>query len=268
MWPVIAKLGPITIRGYGLMIALGFLTALFLAQRDAKKRGIDANVIADTAFWALLMGLAGTRVLHIAMYPQDYSWHDPVGWVAIWRGGLVFQGGPPAAILFCYYYLRTKQVDPWKVADLAFPYLALGHAMGRIGCFLNGCCYGTRTSLPWGCSFPPGSPAHQEQYGSLAAMTSDWSFRVHPTQLYEAMALVGICLLLLFLRRKWHPFDGFTMPVYFILYSTWRFFVEFIRGDRNPVHFAPLTDQQVLCLAFIALGIGLFLALRLRHNRR
>jgi len=268
MWPIILKVGPVTLRSYGLTIALGFLVVLYLVQRDARKLGVDSRVINDAAFWVLLSGLLGARVVHILMYPESYSWRDPIGWVAVWRGGLVFQGGPPAAIIVCYLYLRKKGLDPWRVADISIPYAPIGHALGRVGCFLNGCCYGARTNLPWGCRFPPGSDAHASHYGELAQDVADWSFPVHPTQLYEAAALAAIAFLLLSLRKKWRPFDGFTMPVYFILYSTWRFFIEFIRGDRNPRHFGIFTDQQVFCIGFALAGIILFVALRTWHSRK
>jgi phosphatidylglycerol:prolipoprotein diacylglycerol transferase len=247
---------------------------LFFVQKDVRKAGIDANIIADLAFWVLLIGLAGSRFLHIVMFSDEYSWSDPIGWIAVWRGGLVFQGGPPPAILFAYWYLRRKKISFWTTIDVAFPYLALGHAFGRIGCFLNGCCYGLPTTLPWGVRFPrvpfdvtkeaTGSPAfldHVNRFSKLS-MNDQWSLPIHPTQLYEFFALIGICLLLLALRKYWHPFVGFTMPVYFILYGLWRFFNESLRGDHNPTRILSFTDQQVFSLIFAVLSVILFFVLK------
>jgi len=258
------------------MIALGFLAALFFIKRDAARSGIDVAVVTDMTFWGLLIGIAGTRLLHIIMFPDYYSWRDPVGWIALWRGGLVFQGGPPLVAVFCYFYLRHYKQPIWKTADIIFPYVALGHAFGRMGCFLKGCCYGARTDLPWGVRFPrvpadlsvypTDSPAfldHARSYPEVSISSDLWSLPVHPTQLYSVVALIALCLVLLLLRKKWHPFYGFTMPVYFVFYSTYRFFVEFVRADHNPNHFGDsFSDQQVFCLVTIVVGILMFFVMK------
>ena len=154
MYPVLLKLGPLPVHSYGLMLALGFLAGLFLARRDAPKFGLDPDKIADAAFWVLLLAIAGTRVAFIMMFPEDFSWSKPLGWFAIWNGGLVFQGAIPPAIVFIYYWTRKHKMPFWTVGDLAVPCLALGHAIGRLGCFLNGCCYGARTELSLAIRFP------------------------------------------------------------------------------------------------------------------
>lgn len=248
---------PVPIHCYGLLIAMAFLICVPLMKRDAKKAGIDPNVINDMAFWGLLLGILGTRILYICQFPESFSWTKPWQWFAIWKGGLTFQGGPPVVAVFCYFYLTKKGQPTWSTADVIFPYLALGHAFGRTGCFLNGCCYGLATNKPWGVSFPPDSYAAR-QVGHLSNDVAAWSVHVHPTQLYSITALVSLCLFLLFLRKKWNPFGGFTMPVYFILYSLYRFFVEFIRGDDNPKGWGDLSQQQVICLGTIAIGVVMF----------
>ena len=251
---------PIPIHSYGLMIAIAFLVAVPLMKRDAKKAGIDPNVMHDMSFWGLLLGILGTRILHIVMFPSHYSWGDPVGWIALWNGGLVFQGGPPVVIIFCFFYLKKKGQPTWKTGDVIFPYLALGHAFGRMGCFLNGCCHGAPTDVPWGTSFPKGSPA-QLMFEELT-QKNGWSCAVHPTQLYSVIALVSLCLFLLFLRNKWHPFDGFTMPVYFCLYSMYRFSVEFLRGDGEVRAWNHLSQQQLICILFFVIGLIMFFIMR------
>ena len=280
MYPILFNVGKLAVHSYGLMMALGFLTSLYFVQKEVRKAGLDVNVIADLAFWVLLIGLAGCRILHIIMFHDEYSWSDPVGWVAVWRGGLVFQGGPPPAILFGYWYLKRKKIDFWTVVDISFPYLALGHAFGRIGCFLNGCCYGLPTTLPWGVRFPrvpfdvtkepTGSPAFLDHLNrfSKVSVNDQWSLPIHPTQLYEFAALLVICVTLLVLRKHWRPFVGFTMPIYFILYGLWRFFNESLRGDHNPTRILSFTDQQVFSLLFAALSVGLFFGLKHFQSRR
>lgn len=280
MLSTLFKIGPIPVHSYGLMIAIGFLATLFFIQRDAKKAGLDVNVINDLAFWCLLIGLAGTRILHILMFPSSYSWSDPIGWIAVWKGGLVFQGGPPPVLLFLYWQLRKRKMSFWKTSDVAFPYLALGHALGRIGCVLHGCCYGLPTRMPWGIRFPrvpwdtaqeaTGSPAfldHAMRFSEVP-MSSHWSLPVHPTQLYESFALLCVCGILLVLRKHWHPFTGFTMPVYFVLYGNWRFFNEFYRGDHNPTHLLSLSDQQIFSLIFAVFGVALFFTLKGLHKNK
>jgi phosphatidylglycerol---prolipoprotein diacylglyceryl transferase len=275
MLPTLLRIGPVTLHSYGLMIALGFLAALYGVQRDAQKRGIDPQAIQTMAFWALLAGIAGTRLLHIIMFPGGYSWTDPIGWIAIWRGGLVFQGALPLSIAYVYFGCRHYKVPFWVAVDCAIPYLPLAHAFGRVGCFMNGCCYGARTSLPWGIRFPrvpwnfaepaTGSPVyidHCQRFSGLSMTHDHWSYPVHPTQIYGIIGLLALCGILLYWRNKRPLFDGFTMPLYFMLYAVGRFFVEFLRGDHNPTVFGAISQQQLFCFVYLAIGVALFLILR------
>lgn len=276
MYPVLLEIGPLKIHAYGMMIAVGFLTGLYFVQRDAAKCGMPPKVFADMAFIVLPLGIIGTRVAHIIMYPEYYSWNDPIGWIAIWRGGLVFQGGPPLALAFVYYYFRKHQIPFWKGCDVMFPYLPMGHGFGRVGCFLKGCCYGLPTGVPWAIparrvpwdiSKPvEGSPAFEEHLHRFSDVTveSHWSHAIHPTQLYSFAGLLVICAILLALRRYWNPFPGFTVPLYLIFYGAFRFIVEFYRGDHNPVHMLGLSDQQLFSLVFALLGVVLFIFLKIR----
>ncbi|MFA6241203.1 MAG: prolipoprotein diacylglyceryl transferase [Candidatus Hydrogenedentales bacterium] len=282
MHPTILQLGPVAIHSYGLMMAIAFLTATFLVTRDMAKHGLNPGVASDTAFWCLLAGLIGTRILHIIMFPENYSWTRPLGWIAIWEGGLVFQGAIPPALAVIYFNLRRNGMPFWKSIDIAAPYVALGHAIGRIGCFLNGCCYGQRTDMPWGIQFPRipfdltkasplGSPPyldHCERFG-LSRAQDLWSFPVHPTQLYSVLALCLLCVTLLLIRKYCWRFPGFVVAWYFILYSAGRFVIEMFRGDHNPTRFLSLSDQQVFCLFSVFVGLGLltFLATYWRRVR-
>jgi phosphatidylglycerol:prolipoprotein diacylglycerol transferase len=213
------------------------------------------------------------------MFPENFSWDRPIGWIAIWQGGLVFQGAIPPALAVIWFRLRRRGIAFWRSLDMAAPYAALGHAIGRIGCFLNGCCYGKRTELPWGISFPrvpfdttlpaEGSPPYIEhctRYG--LSLTADyWSLPVHATQLYSAGMLLLLCGVLFVFRNRCRPFDGAAAILYFILYSVGRFVVEMFRGDHNPTHVLSLSDQQVMCVAGFLASIGLFLAVRSYQKR-
>lgn len=278
MWSTLLKIGPISIYSYGLMIAIGFLLALYLAQREFAKQGVDPQIINNIGFWALLFGIAGTRLLHIVMFPDSYSWSDPIGWIAIWRGGLVFQGALPLSVLWIWYAMRKNHIDFWMACDICATYLPLAHAFGRIGCFLNGCCYGCVSDVPWAIPFPrvpydlsqapTGSPPyidHIHRFSELSPTVDQWSLSVHPTQLYSALGLLALFGLLLLLRKTWNPFRGFVLPMYFMLYGVGRFIIEIYRGDNNPM-IGWMSDQQVFSIVFIALGAALFFYLR-RRNR-
>ncbi len=272
MYPTILKLGPITLHSYGLMIALGFITILFFMQRDAKRVGVDPQAIADMAFWTLIIGVVSSRLFHILMYSEYYSWSDPLGWIDVTRGGLVFQGAVPAAVLYVAWSLRRRKLAFRTVADVVMPYVSVAQAFGRVGCFLYGCCYGARAdNLIWGVRFPTGSPAFVGQQSTYPAFPADatWSYPVHPTQLYSVFLLLGMSGLLLMLRKK-RPFEGVTFPGYFILYGICRFIVEIFRGDGNPIQTwlgIDFSTQQLFCLGMIVFGVLAWIILFRTRNK-
>ncbi len=269
MHPILISLGPLKVHSYGLMIAIGFLLALYFVRKDAVRAGLNPEIFTNLAYWCLFLGILGTRILYIIMFPDQFSWSRPQEWLAIWQGGLVFQGGPPVAAIFAYFYLRKHKVPFWQATDIGLPYLALGHAFGRLGCFLNGCCYGERCDLPWAIRFPVDSPAwhdHREHLGLPLDATA--SFYIHPTQLYGFAGLLLLCVVLILIRNRWSLFPGIVVPSYLILYGIARFFMEMIRGDRNPTHWGPITDQQMFSLLSVLGGIILFLILWSVNQRR
>jgi phosphatidylglycerol:prolipoprotein diacylglycerol transferase len=281
MWPVLIEIGWLRLYSYGFMIAVGFLVGLHFIQRDAARRGFSPKVFTDMAFLALILGFLGTRAAHILMFSEQYSIRQPLGYIDIMhRGGLVFQGAIPVVLPFMIWYLHRHRIPFWPACDVVFPYIPLGHAFGRIGCFLYGCCYGKPTDVPWAIparrvpwdlsQTPTGSPAYRDHLDRFSDMTADmhWSHPIHPTQLYEAASLALIVATMLFLRKRWHPFDGFLMPAYFMLYGALRFVVENYRGDHNPVRVLGLSDQQVASLVFVAFGLALFGYLRFRSANR
>lgn len=270
MYPTILNLGPITLHSYGLMIAVGFIVCLYFMQRDARRVGVNPQDIADMAFWTLVLGVVATRFTHIVMFPEHYSLSDPFGWIDVRRGGLVFQGAIPAAVIYVSWSLRRRNLSFRTVADVVMPYVPVAQAFGRIGCYLKGCCHGDRADeLLWGIKFPVDSPAylaHQSRYASFPP-DSEWSYAVHPTQLYSVLLLLGMCAVMILLRRK-RPFEGITFPFYFILYGICRFIVEIYRGDGNPtlsLFSIELSTQQVFCVVMILFGVG---ALYVMHRLR
>lgn len=262
MWPILLEIGPLKLYTYGLMIAIAFLVCIWRISSDAAKAGMNPQAVSDTVVWTVLAGLIGTRLLHIVMYRQFYSWSDPLGWIAIWKGGLVFQGAFVPAFVFCIFYARRRGIPFWQFLDIAVPYFALGQALGRVGCFFKGCCFGAVTDSAAGICFPAGSPAHEEHVAThLIEYSAPWSLPVHPTQLYSIAMLLGLFGVLLVLRKKWRPFDGYLFPLYLSLYGVGRFTVEFFRGDNPHTYFGHLTFQQVFSLGLVAGGVFFFLAL-------
>jgi phosphatidylglycerol:prolipoprotein diacylglycerol transferase len=253
------------IHTYGTLIAVGFLLALHFITRDAKKAGLDPEAVNSMAIYGLILGLVGTRVRYIMMFPEQFSWSEPLEWFAIWQGGLVFEGAVPPVVVFVILYMRWKRISPGAAFDVIVPYVPLAHAFGRMGCFAYGCCYGRVTTVPWAVSFPAGSPAHRHQMLRFEDLPADaaQSLPVHPTQLYSVGGLLALFGLLLLLRKTWRPFSGFTLPVWLAGYGLFRFGVEFFRGDNPRVYWNDqLSAQQVFSLALVVLGVAVFFVMR------
>jgi len=239
MHPVLFKLGPLTIYSYGVMVALGFIIALTLARCEAGRIGkIEPAKVIDLGFYLLLSGIIGARITYVLLNIKEYL-NNPLEIFMLSHGGLVFYGGFVCSVLTAGFLLKKWKISFWRMADLLAPYLALGHSIGRIGCFLNGCCYGRKTSLPLGMNFPdlPGS--------------------VHPTQLYSSLILLCIFLILRFLQPRFTR-DGRIFLLYICLYSGLRFFIEFLRGD-NPAVLFSLTFSQVLSALLFFTAFAIFL---------
>lgn len=250
MHPVLLKLGPFSLYSYGAMIALGFLAASWLAVRRARSIGLDPARIQSVALAALFFGILGGRAAYIALNWPVYR-GDWLEMIRLDHGGLVFYGGFAAGLAAAVWMIRRKGLPFWPTVDLLVPLLVLAHAFGRIGCFLNGCCYGKPASVPWAVVFPQeGIPRH-------------------PTQLYEAAFLFLLFLVLskiaLSTRGKQSRFKPRSLLwVYGLAYGLWRFFVEFLRED-NPVVWAGLTVFQLASIPLILVS-GTFLMRRIKRS--
>ena len=237
MHPEIAKLGPLTIHSWGFMVALAFLVGILLSARHAQKASLPRETIFDLGFYVLIASMLGARIVYVIQFWRDFKEH-PMEIFMIQNGGVVFFGGFFAALLTFLIYTRLKKIPLLKLLDLITPPTALGYAIGRIGCFLNGCCYGKPTDLPWGVSFQPGSEAY-------------WHFgatHLHPTQLYASATLFFIFLLLLFLSKKVKR-DGDLFAWGLMCYAIYRFFIEFIRA--NPTYWFGLSLSQYAALSLL-----------------
>jgi phosphatidylglycerol---prolipoprotein diacylglyceryl transferase len=243
-------IGPIPIRVYGLMVGIGFFLGIYLASRRAKKEGVDSDRILDMGVYLLLAGLVGSRLLYILTTLPDFA-KNPLEAFAIWRGGLVFYGGVIVALPVGIWYVRKHNLPVWKTADIIAPYAALGHALGRLGCFFAGCCYGAPGSGPLCVTF---IDSH-----SLAPL----GVALYATQLMESAGefLIFVTLIVL---REYKKFDGQLFWLYLIFYSILRFVVEFFRGDDvRGVYFGGFVSTSQL-IAVLLSGAALFMLWRLR----
>lgn len=217
MIPILGHLGPFPIRSYGLAMALAFLAGIWLARRRAHARGLNPDLIIDMAFFVIIASIAGARAAYVLVHWATFA-GDPVAMLRIWDGGLALYGGLAGGIVAGLLFLRSRGIDPWVGADISAPSLALGVAIGRFGCFMNGCCFGKPCDLPWAVTFHPDSVA---AYYFGAA-------RLHPTQLYESLAALGVLIVLLIVERK-KPFDGFLVWLFALLVAAYRFLIDPIR---------------------------------------
>ncbi|MCX5680566.1 MAG: prolipoprotein diacylglyceryl transferase [Candidatus Omnitrophica bacterium] len=223
MHPILLKLGPLTVYSYGAFVALGLAVAAFLIYLRAVNFGINKDDSLDLVVLMLVAGIAGARLLYVLLNIGYYR-ANPSELIDLSKGGLVWYGGFFSALGASIVYIKQKKMGFWNTMDLVTPYIALGQAFGRVGCFLNGCCYG---------------------------------FNGIPVQLYSSFLLVIIFILL----RSWQDrrrFKGEIALGYCILYSLKRFGVEFLRGD-NPRVFLGLTISQVISLVVIILVVPIFM---------
>lgn len=239
------------VYGYGVMVALGFLAGTWFVQREAKREGEDPAKALDLIFYILIAAILGSRVLFIFTTDPSLFWKDPLALFKIWEGGLVFYGGFIASVLVSLWYLRRHHLPAWKFCDFFAPAVALGHAVGREGCFLAGCCYGRPLlTEAWYAVVFPADPA------SLAPV----GIPLYPTQLLESGGEFLIFLGLWWgLRHK--KFDGQIFSVYLMLYALLRFLIEFLRGDLERGHLAGtwISTSQLIAMILFALGAGLYL---------
>jgi phosphatidylglycerol:prolipoprotein diacylglycerol transferase len=237
MYPLICQIGPFSIYSYGLMLALGFLVSVHLAKQKARRENFNPEIILNFAFLVFVFGIIGSRLLYI-IQNITYYFREPREIIMLAHGGLSWFGGLFLGVISGILYLKKKRLPIYKTFDLIIPFVALGQAIGRIGCLLNGCCFGKVS-----------------KFGLY--------FKVHqsiliPTQLYSALILILIFIILRFLQERPHK-DGEIFFVYLLLYSIKRFFIEFWRAD-NEIIFLGLTLFQIISiLIFIFCLTKLFL---------
>lgn len=264
MFPILFKIGPLTIHTYGVMVALGVGMGLWFLYVQAKKCQLPGSRLIDMAFYTIIISLVGAKLI---LFAGNYSYYlqYPSELFTLARSGGVFQGGLAFGILFALWYLHKHRLPTWKVADLVGPALALGHGIGRIGCFFAGCCYGRACSVPWAVEF------HSEYAHNLTGIPLGTP--LHPVQIYESVLnFFNFFILFLILKKK--KFDGQVFAFYIMNYSILRYFVEFYRGDhpdkafliRNPSPYFSLSLPQLFCILGLFGGLILYTVLRKRKR--
>lgn len=263
------------LHSYGLLIATGFVVAVTLAQREALRRGQDAERIADLAFWILLAAIVGSQVYFILVNWSDYFGPGhflaatPLGriprFLVFWQTGLVFYGGFIGAALTAFAYMRRHRMPFLAYADTIIPSVAIGHFFGRLGCFGAGCCWGDAAPghLPWAVRFPPESSAYQAflaradpaQYLAPGGLTT---VPLHPTQLYESFGELGLFLLLVLWIRPRKGFHGQVLASWLLLYAVLRTGVELFRGDVERGVWLGLGAGQWTSMVIFLVGVVLW----------
>ncbi len=247
MYPELFRIFNFPVNTYGVLLALSFLIALFVASRLGERDGLPRERIYDLGLWMLLGGLIGSKLLMFWVVPS--YWENPLHLISLdfLRSGGVWYGGFIGGLIVGYALMRRYRLPWWRTADAFAPGVALGQAVGRQGCFAAGCCWGRPTDLPWGVRFS--ELGHQVTGVPIDA-------HLHPTQLYESFSMLAIFGLLLWLHRR-KRFDGQVILLYAALYGVTRFIIEFFRADPRGDIGGMTTLTNLSTSQFISLVFGL-----------
>ncbi|MEE8360468.1 MAG: prolipoprotein diacylglyceryl transferase [Candidatus Omnitrophota bacterium] len=232
MHPILVRIGPITIYSYGVFVAAAFLLSSIFVLRKAPAFGIPKDDIWDLLLFILIFGMVGARLLHVLLNIGYYK-ENLLEMVMFHKGGLAIHGAIISAVGAALIVLLKKRLSFWKSGDLIMLYLPFGQAIGRIGCFFNGCCYGRDG---------------------------------HPTQIYSSIALIFIFVALQAVYKKFKRFDGDIFLLYFLFYCPVRFSIDFLRGDLMPV-FRGLTTSQLLNISIFVAAFSVYIFKSIRAKR-
>jgi phosphatidylglycerol:prolipoprotein diacylglycerol transferase len=238
------------------MLALSFLIGIWIGGLRAKRRGLQADVISDVGFWVILAAIIGARLYYVILHFEEFSdnligifWPFQEGSVGI--GGLVMYGGYIGAIAAGAVFFKVKKLPFLPYADAAAPAIGLGIFLTRIGCFLNGCCFGAATESGIGIHFPPSCPAGHYQLSIHAD-------KIHPSQLYASAGGLAIAVIVFIAGRK-KIFSGFEFYLVGLLYAVSRFIVDFTRFYTPQERIFGLSHNQIVCIILFAVFGGLIL---------
>jgi phosphatidylglycerol:prolipoprotein diacylglycerol transferase len=250
MLPVLFRIGSFYVPTYGVLVAIAFLTGLAITVRLAQRLGLPPDKIANAAVYCAIAGMAGAKLFMFLFDIGDYI-RDPgqIFSMATLQAAGVFHGGFIVALLFAYWYLRRHKLPMLKTMDVFAPGIVIGQAIGRLGCFAAGCCWGKVCYLPWGVRF-------RSDFAAPVPLDKP----LHPVQLYESAADLAIFFVLYRLvGRTKRP--GQVIGLYLVLYSIARFIIEFYREHEQPL-VGPFSITQWIALALLAFGAALLIRVK------
>lgn len=258
MHPVLFTIGDFELHLYGLLIALGTISAVFIATKWGQEEGLHKDLYTDLGFWSIVAGVAGARLEYLRVNWAAFANADLMALLNVRDGGLVFYGGFIGVMLAFAVILRKKKVNPLKALDVIAPLVPFGLVFGRMGCFFAGCCYGIETDLPWAISFP------EVDQGRAPA-----GVHLHPTQLYAVAYSAALCGFLVWMRKR-KSFDGQLFLTFLTIYPVLRSLNEVVRGDlqRGYVIDGVLTNAQMISLGIAAIAAVGWVVLLRRHRAR
>jgi len=253
MYPVLFKIpifGGITIYSYGVMVATGFLVAILWITRESRRVGLNPAKTLDLVFYVIVAAIIGSRILHVLIAERERFLSNPLVIFKFWEPGLVFYGGLLASLIVSIWFIRRNKMPVLLTCDVFAPAIAVGHAIGRIGCFLAGCCYGRVVPSPewYSVIFPTGGRSF-----------APGGVPLYPTQLMES-AGEFIVFILLVILRKYKRFDGQIIATYLMLYAILRASIEFFRGDEERGFLVEpwLSTSQFISILIFASGALLY----------
>ena len=246
MYPELLKIGNFSISSFGVMVALSFLVAYWLCLKEFRRKNLSEDLLGNLFLAAMIGGIAGAKLLYLfENVPIKEIIQNPVQHIFA-RGGLTFYGGLFGAVLLTWIVAKRNKLGFWLLGDSVAPAMAIGYSIGRIGCFLVGDDYGTKSDLPWAMAFPNGLPPTLDP--------------VHPTQIYEAL-IMFIVFLYLWKIRKNNYKTGYIFSLYLILAGSERFFIEFLR-NTTPSPIQSFSIAQVMAVIIILFGLYKIFSLR------
>ncbi len=250
MFPRLISIGNFFLPTYGTLVALGFLAGLFVTVRLAKRARLNPDLMVNLAIYCALAGLLGAKIAMLLFDFNDYwSGARKLFSLDTLQAAGVYQGGLMLALIVAAWYIRSQRL-PWLTTfDVFAPGIALGHAIGRLGCLAAGCCWGIRTNAPWAITF------HNPQASLLTGVPLN--VPLHPTQLYESLAEAALFAVLLWRIRRPHA-AGTIIGLYLILSSICRFVIEFYRFHEQATQFG-LSLTQWLSIGLLLLGVWILL---------
>ena len=259
MHPELFHWGVIHIRTYGLMLAVAFLVGTWIGLQEARRRRLDPDALVTVVLVALVSSVLGARILYVLEHLDEFreSWASVL---AVWQGGLTLYGGIIAGVIGGLLTARRVGLPMWETADALAPSIALGTGFGRVGCFLNGCCYGHPTNLPWGVVYPPDSFPGLE-FGATP---------IHPAQLYNALFGVALFGVLWAVRTRMRT-PGVLFWTFVVVFAIGRAALDVFRAYEPSAQVArlgavPITESQLMSLAMAL--FGLLMIVRLRRESR